>query len=273
MADPVAGVMGIPGAGLAAVPAEWATGAGATATSGALPVAVAVAVAAGTVSFASPCVLPLVPGFLGYVTGLSDVALERRSRGRLVIGAVLFVLGFSVVFIVASVAVSALGLLLKEHLALLLRVGGVVVIAMALVFLGVGSQRAWQPRWRPAAGLAGAPLLGVVFGLGWAPCIGPTFGAILALSTTLSGDSESVRRGLVLTLAYCLGLGVPFVLIAAGYSRAGRASAWLRRHHRGTQIFGGVLLLVVGVLLVTGVWQAVTTTVQTRLVNGFTTVI
>jgi cytochrome c-type biogenesis protein len=244
-----------------------------TITSGALPLAVLVALAAGLVSFASPCVLPLVPGFLGYVTGLSGVTLERQARGRLMLGALLFVLGFSAVFIAVAVTVSAAGALLKEHQSLLMRLGGVIVILMGLVFLGIGSQRTVQPRWRPAAGLAGAPLLGMVFGLGWAPCTGPTFGAIIALSTALSGDQDAMARGVGLATAYSAGLGLPFLLIAGGYSRAGRASRWLREHHRGIQVTGGVLLLVVGFLLVTGLWEVVTTTMQARLVDQFETVL
>ena len=244
-----------------------------TITSGALPLAVLVALAAGLVSFASPCVLPLVPGFLGYVTGLSGVTLERQARGRLMLGALLFVLGFSVVFIAVAVTVSAAGALLKEHQSLLMRLGGVIVILMALVFLGIGSQRTVQPRWRPAAGLAGAPLLGMVFGLGWAPCTGPAFGAIIALSTALSGDQHAMARGVGLAMAYSAGLGLPFLLIAGGYSRAGRASRWLREHHRGIQVTGGVLLLVVGFLMVTGLWEVVTTTMQARLVDQFETVL
>jgi cytochrome c-type biogenesis protein len=245
-------------------------------TSGALPLAILVALAAGFVSFASPCVLPLVPGFLGYVTGLSGVSLEQRSRGRLMLGAMLFVLGFSVVFIVVAVTVSTAGTLLVEHQSLLMRLGGVLVILMALVFLGserLGALSTWRPGWKPAAGLAGAPLLGMVFGLGWAPCTGPTFGAIIALSTALSGDQDVIARGIGLAAAYSLGLGLPFLLIAGGYSRAGRASRWLREHYRGIQITGGVLLLVVGVLLVTGLWETVTTSMQSRLVDQFRTVL
>ncbi len=247
--------------------------AGTTIASGALPLALVLALVAGFVSFASPCVLPLVPGFLGYVTGLSDVALEKRGRGRLLLGALLFVLGFSVVFIAVSATASAVGAALFAHRLLLMRVGGVVVIALALVFLGLGTQRTWQPSWRPAAGLAGAPLLGVVFGLGMSPCTGPTFAAILALTVPLSGGGSGVARGVVLAVAYSLGLGLPFLLIAGGYSRAGRASGWLRRHHRAIQVVGGVLLLAVGLLLVTGVWDTLTAQLQSRLVSGFETVI
>ena len=242
-------------------------------TSGALPLAILVALAAGFVSFASPCVLPLVPGFLGYVTGLSGVSLEQRSRGRLVLGALLFVLGFSAVFIAVAVTVSTAGTLLKAHESLLLRLGGVIVILMALMFLGSARLSTLRTGWRPAAGLAGAPLLGMVFGLGWAPCTGPTFGAIIALSTALSGDQHLIARGIGLATAYSVGLGLPFLLIAGGYSRAGRASRWLREHYRGIQIAGGTLLLVVGLLLVTGLWEIVTTSMQARLVEQFRTVL
>lgn len=242
-------------------------------TSGALPLAVLVALAAGFVSFASPCVLPLVPGFLGYVTGLSGVSIEQRNRGRVMLGALLFVLGFSVVFIAVAVTVSTAGTLLKEHESLLMRLGGVIVILMALMFLGSGRMGSIRPGWRPAAGLAGAPLLGMVFGLGWAPCTGPTFGAIIALSTALSGDQHAVSRGVGLATAYSTGLGLPFLLIAGGYSRVGRASRWLREHYRGIQITGGVFLLVVGLLLVTGLWEIATISVQSRLVDQFRTVL
>ena len=242
-------------------------------TSGALPLAVLVAVAAGFVSFASPCVLPLVPGFLGYVTGLSGVSLEQRSRGRLMLGALLFVVGFSLVFIAVAVTVSEAGTLMKERQSLLMRLGGVVVILMALMFLGSGRLGTLRPGWKPAAGLAGAPVLGMVFGLGWAPCTGPTFGAIIAMSTALSGDQHVIARGVGLATAYSVGLGLPFLLIAGGYSRAGLASRWLREHYRGIQVTGGVILLVVGLLLVTGLWEIVTTSMQSRLVDQFRTVL
>jgi cytochrome c-type biogenesis protein len=148
----------------------------------------------------------------------------------------------------------------------------VLVILMALVFLGAGSQRELKLRIKPAAGLAGAPLLGAVFGIGWAPCTGPTLGAVMLLATT-TGDGQAVTRGVVLATAYCLGLGLPFLLIAAGFSRFGRVSSALRRHQRGIQLLGGALLLAVGVLLVTGLWEDWTRALQTELVNGFRTVI
>ena len=274
---------------------------------GNLLLAALVALAAGVVSFASPCVLPLVPGFLGYVAGLpaggrgrtesgagdvrtgatgeGDVragatataapprAESGASRGRVVLGAALFVLGFSVVFLAGSLAASAVGVALADHRRLLSQVGGAVVIAMALVFLGVGGQSSWSPRWRPAAGLAGAPLLGMVFAIGWAPCMGPTLAVIYALATNLGGDSSVMARGLALGLAYCVGLGLPFLALAAGWSRATAASAWLRAHHRAIKLTGGVMLLVVGVLLVTGWWDALVAHLQASLVAGFITVL
>ncbi|WP_312722445.1 cytochrome c biogenesis protein CcdA, partial [Mobilicoccus sp.] len=237
---------------------------------GNLLLAAVVAVVAGLVSFASPCVLPLVPGFLGFVTGTAERPLQDQPRSRVVLGALLFVLGFTAVFLTGSVFAAVAGSFLDVHQDTLVRVGGVVVILLAFVFLGwAGSlgRRTWSPRWRPAAGLAGAPLLGVVFGLGWAPCMGPTLAMIYALATNLRGDEHLMARGAVLGLAYCLGLGIPFLLIAAGWSRALTTSAWLRRHQRGIHLFGGALLLLVGVLLVTGGWTELVARFQARLVD------
>lgn len=240
---------------------------------GSLVVATAVALAAGFVSFASPCVLPLVPGFLGYVTGLGDTSLKDRARGRLVLGALLFVLGFSVVFLLMAFGFSLLGLALQEHRTLLMRVGGVIVIVTALLMLGLGKGYAAQLAWRPRAGLAGAPLLGAVFGIGWSPCLGPTLGAIYAMTAPITAQSGNVGRGLVLAVAYCLGLGVPFLLMAAAWERAGRANAWLRQHQRTIQLVGGLLLLVVGVMLVTGIWETVMVWLQAHLIGTFRTVL
>jgi cytochrome c-type biogenesis protein len=241
-------------------------------TSGALPVAMAIALLAGLVSFASPCVLPLVPGFLGYVTGLSDESLADRKRHRMVLGALLFILGFTAVFMVTTVVIAGVGAALIEHREVLMRVGGVLVILMAVIFIGAGSQREFKLHTRPASGLAGAPLLGAVFGLGWAPCTGPTLGAVQVLATA-TGDQSAVTRGIVLAVVYSLGLGLPFLLIAAGYERFGRVSAFLRKRQRGIQLFGGALLFVVGLLLVSGLWESLTRHVQTTLISGFRTVI
>nr|WP_281497396.1 cytochrome c biogenesis CcdA family protein [Ornithinimicrobium sp. F0845] len=234
--------------------------------------ALAVAALAGLVSFASPCVLPLVPGFLGYLGGMSPETTERGGRGRLLAGTALFVAGFSAVFITMSVVVTGLALTLREHQDLLLRIGGAVVIALGLIML-VNPAASLGPRWRPAAGLAGAPLLGVVFGLGFTACTGPALAAIQTLGASMSPDAATVTRGTVLAVAYCLGLGLPFLLVAAGFGWVSRLSRWLRDRHRVVSAVGGTLLVVLGLLMVTGLWDGVTVWIQTRLVDGFRTVL
>lgn len=242
---------------------------GGTVVDGALPLAAVLALLAGLVSFASPCVIPLVPGYLGYVTGLSDVQLENRSPRRMMLGALLFVAGFAAVFILGAMFVATAGRELVANREALTRLGGVVVILMALVFLGLGgqaSERTIRLPLRPATGLAGAPLLGAVFGLGWIPCTGPTLAAVMALS--VSGDA-STSRAVILAAAYCVGLGLPFVLIAGAYERWGSVSTWLRPRLRAIQIVGGLLLLTVGILLATGWWDYITAWMQARWIRGF----
>ena len=237
-----------------------------TVASGPIALALLFAVLAGLVSFLSPCVLPLVPGYLGYVTGLSELSLAERKRHRMVLGAGLFVLGFSVIFILATIFVTSIGRVFVEHRVLLTRIGGVIVIVLALVFMGMGTQRSAKLNARPRSGLAGAPLLGATFALGWAPCTGPTLIALFAMLSSLEPD---YGRATIVAIAYCLGLGLPFIAIAAMYERSARWSGWLRKRQRGIQLVGGAFLLLVGVLLVTGVWESINRWIQANWLAGF----
>jgi cytochrome c-type biogenesis protein len=241
-------------------------------TDGPLLVAAAVAALVGLISFASPCVLPLVPGYLSYVAGLvgtpapsapspeqsggrataTAVRTQVSPRSRMVAGALLFVLGFSAVFIAFATAFGGLGRLMLEYTDVLNRVFGVITVLVGLGFLGWLPllQRTTRLSARPAAGLAGAPLLGIVFGLGWTPCLGPTLAAVYSLAVS----EATAARGAVLGFAYCLGLGVPFVLVALGARWAVGATAFLRRHARTVTRVGGAVLVLVGLLLLTGAW-------------------
>ena len=231
------------------------------ALSGPLLLAAGVALLAGAISFASPCVVPLVPGYLAYLAALVGAeapavsADEERKKGRFAVmgAALLFVLGFTVVFVATFGTLVWLTATLTLNQDLLQRLGGVLTIAMALVFLGwiPGMQREFRSHHVPGGGVWGAPLLGAIFGLGWTPCIGPTLSAVTSMASATGG---AAARGYLLIFVYCLGLGLPFLLIALGARWAVRATDWLRRHGRQVQIFGGVLLLIVGLLLVTGLW-------------------
>jgi len=279
-------------------------------TSGPLILALPVAAAAGAVTFLSPCCLPLVPGYLSFVTGMagaggpsspaapaSDPASPGGAasaaaggagtgvavaapplaatgavppRGRVVAGTALFVLGFSVVFVAYGAALGGLGHLLTGHARALTQVLGGLTILLGLLFAGALDRfsfagRIVRPSARPKAGLAGAPLLGVMFGLGWTPCIGPTLTAVLALSAS----TGTVARGAVLAFVYALGLGVPFVLVSFGFQVAMRAFAFFRRHARLVTRIGGAMLICVGLLEVTGAWSTFMAWLQVHWVSSY----
>src|SRR4051794_13901556 len=242
---------------------------------GSLVLAMPVALAAGVVSFLSPCVLPLVPGYLSYVTGLSgaDLAAEpprvsdgpgtavataaatrRRQVPRVVVGALLFVLGFTAVFVSEGALFGGIGTHLLEHQDTVNRIGGIIAIGLGVVFLGAlpRMQREWRLHRLPRAGLVGAPLLGMLFAVGWTPCIGPTLGVVLNLA--YADNSATAGRGALLTLVYCVGLGMPFVVAGLAFRRALGAFDLVKRHYAVVVWTGGLLLIAVGVLLLTGEW-------------------
>lgn len=236
---------------------------------GSLIAALPVALLAGFVSFASPCVLPLIPGYLGYITGLTGADLREQRRGRIFWGVLLFVLGFSLVFVVMSVVLAQLGAFAwfrgQEWIMVVL---GILVMVMGVVFLGGFSwfQRDRKIERRPPPGLWGAPVLGMTFGLGWAPCIGPTFAAVQALAYV---DGASTGKAVVLTTAYCLGLGVPFILIALAMRRGMGAMSFFRRHRLTLQRVGGVVLVLIGLAMATGVWSALVSWIQSEFVTDW----
>jgi cytochrome c-type biogenesis protein len=277
-------------------------------TSGPLLLAMPVAAAAGAVTFLSPCCLPLVPGYLSFVTGMagvagstvgptspteadepgtaglpamadgSGVAVAARPvavpasppRARVVAGTALFVLGFSIVFVAYGAALGGLGHLVTGHARLLTRILGGLTILLGLLFAGAFDRfsfagRIVRPSARPKAGLAGAPLLGVMFGLGWSPCIGPTLTAVL----TLSASTGTVARGAILAFVYALGLGIPFLFVSLGFSAAMRAFAFARRHARLVTRIGGAMLVCVGLLEVTGAWSVFMDWLQAHWVSSY----
>jgi cytochrome c-type biogenesis protein len=247
-------------------------GVGELVTSGALWAAVPIAFVAGIVAFLSPCVLPLAPGYVSYITGLTGAELAdvKGRRSQVLAGSLLFVLGFSVVFVSYGALFGGAGSLLLEYADVINRVLGVLVILMGLAFMGLipGLQREWRFHRMPSWGVAGAPVLGLLFGLGWTPCIGPTLTAVQTLAFT----EASALRGAMLSFVYCLGLGLPFVLLALAFSRMARAIGWVRTHYVWVMRIGGGMLVLVGILLVTGLWTDLTVWLRVQ-VPGFETVL
>jgi cytochrome c-type biogenesis protein len=241
-----------------------------TVAAGSILLALPIAVAAGLVSFLSPCVLPLVPGYLGYVTGLTGVDLEQQRRGRLFAGMLLFVLGFTAVYVLIGWTAGSLGAALQQHQQTLSQVLGVVTIGLGLVYLGLMPwlQTSKRIDLRPAAGLGAAPLLGAAFGLSWTACTGPTLAVIVNLGL-IGGDPG---RGALLAIAYCVGLGIPFLLAGLAYRRAMGAFEIVRRYRVLVTRLGGAMLVTIGVLLATGVWAELMAGVAGSIA-GFETVL
>lgn len=236
--------------------------------SGSLIAALPLAFAAGLLAFLSPCILPLIPGYLAYIGGFGlNAQPTKADRARLLAGMVGFVSGFGVVFISLSVVFGALGLALLPWLDVILRISGAVLILMGVVFMGGirGLQRDVLPQWRTRAGVWGAPFLGVVFALGWVPCVGPTIIAV----QTLALDTGDLGRALALGVAYWLGLAVPFVLVAVLLGRIVPALNWAKRNIRAINVTGGIVLVAIGVLMLAGLWRPFLSWLGV-IVSGFT---
>lgn len=229
-----------------------------TITDGSLFLALPISFAAGLISFLSPCVLPLVPGYMSYITGVAGAQAQsgRASRSRTIAGTLLFVLGFSIIFVSYGALFGGIGQSLIQHQRTIQIVMGVIVIILGLGFLGLipAFQRELRIHRMPSGTLWGAPLLGALFGIGWTPCIGPTLGAVQSLAI----NEASATRGALLSLSYCLGLGLPFVLVGILVDRATNALKFFRRHSRVIMYVGGALLVVIGLLMVTGYWNTLT---------------
>ncbi len=241
------------------------------AAAGSLGLAVPVAMIAGLVSFFSPCVLPLLPGYLSYATGLSgaDLAAGEASnrRGRMLLGSVLFVLGFAVVFVLIGAAFGSVGIWLRTWQDEIQLGLGVLLVVLGLVFAGAlpWLQRDLRIHKIPSVGLGAAPVIGALFAIGWTPCIGPTYSVIVNLTYV----DATAMRGALLSLFYALGLGIPFILAGLAYRRTLGVAGWVRRHQVWVMRIGGLMLVVMGLLMITGWWDHIVQWLQLRLVDGF----
>ena len=241
-----------------------------TVIDGSLFLAIPIALLVGLVSFLSPCVLPLVPGYLSFAAGLSAVsATSKRARLRVFLGSLFFVVGFTLVFVSYGSLFGGLGLLLAEHQGVITKILGVVTILMGLLFAGVFKQtRQWRPKMRTDGGLWGAPLLGVLFGLGWTPCLGPVISTILGMATT----QASALRGAILAGFFSLGIGIPFILVGVLFQSAMVRLAFFRKNSRLISIIGGSILILIGLLEVTGLWDTFTIFLRNSF-SGFNAVL
>jgi cytochrome c-type biogenesis protein len=239
---------------------------------GSVIAALPVAFAAGLVSFISPCVLPLLPGYLAFLGGAVGTEAARKKRGRAVLGSFVFILGFALVFVSEGALFGSLGATLKTHQRILEIVFGVITIGLGVFYAGLWP-RSWLQREQrihvvPRATLLGAGVLGFLFALGWTPCIGPTLGAILGLAASSSG--ATALRGSVLAFVYCLGLGLPFVMAAMATEWATVTSRWLKQHQRAIGVIGGGVLILIGVAEVSGLWHSFVVWLQTNYPSSTT---
>jgi cytochrome c-type biogenesis protein len=225
---------------------------------GAMLVAFPIAIVAGLISFLSPCVLPLVPGYISYAAGMS------KSRGRVLVGSLLFILGFSVLFISYGALFGGLGSKILNHQGVITRVLGVFTIALGLIFMGkFPMMPIYKPKISTVGGLVGAPLLGFLFGVGWTPCIGPALAAV----ETLAFEQASAWRGAILSFGYCIGLGIPFILTGLFFDRSAKLRGFVSKHGNIISNVGGVLMIVIGLLQVFGIWNELMNSLRSSISN------